>query len=154
MVRKLFFPLPFILLLLLSACSYRYDFVVINKTDAPIEVRYQLKRWTPETPGKFVDFHPPAKLTVGEFQKSEHHWQDVLKGQYSFDNLTGTFTVSVAPDEVLLVDFAYNYRGDDNEFDLAAIHITGTKGSIDLQGRQAQTQFKIESDTRYVLRYR
>lgn len=154
MVRKLFFPLPFILLLLLSACSYRCDFVVINETDAPIEVRYQLKRWTPETPGKVVDLHLPAKLTVGEFQKSGHQWQDLSNSQYSFDNLTGTFTVTVAPDEVLLVDFAYNYRDDDNKFDLAAIHITGTKGSIDLQGHQAQTQFKIESNTQYVLRYR
>ena len=153
MLRKLFFPLLFILLPLLSACSYRSDFVVINKSDAPIEVRYQLKRWTPETPGKFVDFNPPAKLTVGDFQKSDHQWQKLSKTQYGFDNLTGTFTVSVGPDEVLLVDFASNYRGDDNEFDLAAIHITGAKGSVDLQGRQAQTQFKIESDRQYVLRY-
>ena len=71
-----------------------------------------------------------------------------------FDNLTGTFTVGVAPDEVLLLTYAYNYGGDENEFDLARIKITGAKGSIDLEGRQAQTQFKIESDTKYVLRYR
>jgi hypothetical protein len=154
MVRKLFFPLPLMLPLLLSACSYRYVFVVINKSDAPIEVRYQLKRWTPETPGKFVDSHPPAKLTEGEFKKSEHQWRDVPQNQYAFDNLTGTFTVTVAPDEVLLLQWASNYQGNENEFDLARIKISGSKGTIDLEGRQAQTQFKIESDTNYVIRYR
>jgi hypothetical protein len=154
MIRILLFSISCVSLLTLTACSYRYDFVVINKSDKPIEVRYQLKRYTPETPGKFVDINPPAKLTVTEFQKSEHHWQNLPETQYAFDKLTGTFTVTVAPHEVLLVDYAYNYGGDENDFDLANIRITGAKGSIDLEGRQAQTQFKLESDTKYVLRYR
>jgi len=154
MRRNTLLAISFAFLLLLSACSYRYDFVVINKSDKPIEVRYQLKRHTPETPGKFVDIHPPAKLSLAEFQKSEHQWQDLSKNQYGFDNLTGTFTVSLAPDEVLLLQYAYNYRGDKNEFDLASIKITGANGTVDLEGRQAQTQFKLESDTKYVLQYR
>ena len=154
MVRKLYFLLPLIFPLLLAGCSYRYDFVVINKSDVPIEVRYQLKRWTPETPGKFVDFHPPAKLTEGEFQKSDRQWRDVSKDQYAFDNLTGTFTVTVAPDEVLLLQWVSNYQGNENEFDFARVTISGSKGTIDLEGRQAQTQFKVESDTKYVIRYR
>ena len=153
MLRKLFFSLSLIFLLPLSACSYGYDFVVINKSEGPIEVRYQLKRWTPETPGKFVDFHPPAKLTVAEFQKSKHPWQKLSKDQYAFDNQTGTFTVTVAADEVLLLQSVSNYRGDENQFDFARIKISGSKGAIDLDGRQAQTQFKVESDTNYVLRY-
>ena len=62
--------------------------------------------------------------------------------------------MSVAPDEVLVVDFAYNYSGDENEFDLASIKIDGASGSIDPEGRQAQTQFRIERDTKYILRYR
>ena len=153
-MRKLLILLLLILPLLLAACSYRYEFVVINKSDAAIGVRYQLKRWTPETPGKFVDFHPPAKLTEKEFQKSERQWQNLPKDQYAFDNLTGTFTVTVAADEVLLLQHASNYQGNENEFDFARIKISGSKGTIDLEGRQAQTQFKIESDTKYVIRYR
>jgi hypothetical protein len=69
-----------------------------------------------------------------------------------WDNPTGTFTVSVAPDEVLLVDYTYNYGGSEDQ--LASIKIAGAKGSIDLDGKQAQTQFKIESDTKYLLQYR
>jgi hypothetical protein len=154
MVRKLLLLILLLLLLPFAACSYGYDFVVINKSVGAIEVRYQLKRWTPETPGKFVDPHPPAKLTEGEFQKSERQWRDVPKDQFAFDNLTGTYTVTVAPDEVLLLQSASNYQGNENEFDFARIKISGSKGTIDLEGRQAQTQFKIESDTKYVIRYR
>ena len=154
MVHRLFLTAPLIFALLLSACSYGYEFVVINKSNAPIEVRYQLKRWTPETPGKFVDFHPPAKLTVEEFQKSDHQWRYMSKDQYAFSNLDGTFTVAVGPDEVLFLQHASNYRGDENEFDFARIKISGSKGAIDLEGTQAQNQFKFESDREYVLRYR
>jgi hypothetical protein len=154
MIRTLIFIVCVISLLLLTACSYRYDFVVINKSDKPIEVRYQLKRWTPETPGKFVDVNPPSKLTLKEFESSEHEWHELAKGQYGFDTRTGVFTVNIAPDEVLLVDFTYNYQGHEDEFDLANIRITGAYGSIDLQGREAQTAFTYESDRNYVLRYK
>lgn len=81
MVRKILLLVLLPPLLLVAACSYGYDFVVINKSAGTIEVRYQLKRWTPETPGKFVDFHPPAELTEEEFQKSEHHWRTAPKDQ-------------------------------------------------------------------------
>ena len=93
-------------------------------------------------------------MTLSEFEKSEYQWRHLAKDQYQFDNLTGTFKVSVAPDEVLLLDFAYNYRGDENQFDLVSIKIDGASGSINLEGRQAQTQFRLEGDTKYILRYR
>ena len=154
MIRKILLTLSFAPVLLLSACSYRYDFVVVNKSDGVIEVQYRLKQQNPQAPGKFVGINPPAKLGIKEFEKSEREWGELPKEQYHFDNLTGIFTVSVAPNEVLLLSFAYNYQGHDNEFALANIKITGAKGSIILEGRQAQTQFKIESDTKYVLQYR
>ena len=108
---------------------------------------------TPGPPGKYFDFKPPAKVALSEFEKAEYQWQDIEREQYQFDNFSGTFRVTLAPDEVLLVDFAYNYRGDENEFHLASIKILGARGSISLEGRQAQTQFKVE-DKKYILRYR
>ena len=154
MLRTLIFIICVAPLLLLTACSYRFDFVVTNKSGKPIEVRYQLKRYTPETPEKFVDTNPPAKLSEEEFKKFEHHWHELSKGQYDFDTRTGMYTVSVTPDEVLLVDFAYNYQGTESEFDLASIQITGAYGSIELHGREAQTSFAYESNRTYVIRYR
>jgi hypothetical protein len=46
--------------------SYRYDFVVINKSDRPIEVQYKLKR---HPSGQYTDITPPAKLTLSEFER-------------------------------------------------------------------------------------
>lgn len=153
MTRKFLLALSFASVALLSACSYSYDFVVVNKSEGVIEVRYKLKQLTPETPGKFVDLNPPAKLSLEEFEKSKLEWRELPQEQYHFDNLAGTVTVSVAPDEVLLVDDSHDPR-DENQFGLASIKITGAKGSIILEGEQAQTQFKFDSDTKYVLQYK
>ena len=142
------------LLLPLCACSYRYDFAVVNKSDHTIEVEYRFKEYTPAIAEELIAKRPPAKLTLAEFQKAEYHWQEIPKDQYGFDKLTGTFTVSLAPEEVLFLQYAVNYQGNENEFHIARIKITGAKGSIELVGRQAQTQFQLESDTKYVLRYR
>jgi hypothetical protein len=145
--------------LLLSACSTREDFVVLNKSGGVVEVRYKLKRCTPETPGKYVDTNPPAKLRVEEFQKSDHVWTALPKEQYKYDGLTCTFTVNVSPNEVLLVGYTYNYQGHDSEsselhFRFDNLLIMGSKGTVRLEGRQAQTQFiKIESGD-YAITYR
>jgi hypothetical protein len=154
MMRILLFALLIASLLLFSACSYTYDYVVVNKSNELIEVQYKLTRRAPENLGKFVDIRLPAKASVTEFEKSKPEWRDLQKEEYSFDNSTGTFTVKVAPDEALLVDSFSDAAGDEGRFGIASITINGSKGSINLQGRQAQTQFKPESDTKYVIRYR
>ena len=134
--------------LLLSSCSYRYDFVVVNKSEGPIQVQYTLKR---QASGQFADVNPPAKLTLLEFQRSKHEWRSLPRGEYSWDNSTATFSISVASNEVLLVD---STGGGEDEFALDNIKITGSKGSMDLEGKPAYTQFKYESDQKYVLEYR
>ena len=157
MNRKLLLTISCAAVVLISACSTREDFVVLNKSSAVIEVKYRLKGCTPETAGKNVDLTSPAKLSMKEFQKSDRVWTNLPIGQYEYDGLTCTFTVSVAPNEALLVDYAYNYRGHDIEgsdlrFDVDSLIITGAKGTIRLEGRQAQTQFKNESGD-YVIAY-
>ena len=157
MNRKLVLTIACTSAVLMSACSTREDFVVVNKSGEVIEVQYKLKRCTPETPGKYVDINPPAKLRVKEFLQSSHVWRNLAKDQYKYDGLMCTFKVSVAPDEALLVDYTYNYRGHDSEgselhFALESLSLTGVKGTIMLEGRQAQTQFENESGE-YVIVY-
>jgi len=154
MTRKCLSLFALVLTLSVSGCSYRYDFVVINASAGTITVEYRLKRWTPVSAGTFVDVESPAKVSVDEFKQAEYHWQKLSREDYLFDKTTGTFMVNVAPQEVLLIDQTSNYMGDENQFDLISIKISGANGVIDLQGKQAQTQFKIESDTNYVIRYR
>jgi hypothetical protein len=153
MTRLILFASLIASLLLFSACSYTYDYIVINKSDGVIEVQYQLKRHATENFGRFADIRLPAKVSVTEFERSKPEWRNLQKEEYNFDNSTGTFTVRVAPDEALLVDSTSD-AGNKNRFGIANITITGSKGSINLEGSQAQTQFKPESDRRFVIRYR
>jgi uncharacterized lipoprotein YehR (DUF1307 family) len=158
MNRKLSLIIPFVFILLLSACSSREDFVIINKSGGFIEVQYKLKRCAPDTPRTFNGGNSPAKLSIKEFQKSDHVWRDISKDQYKYDALTCKLTVNVAADDALLVDYAYNYRGHDREgselrFDLEALSIKGAKGVVSLEGRQTQTQFKNNESGDYIIAY-
>lgn len=153
MTRKLILLGSLAFVLLLSACSYGYDFAVVNRSAGVIEVQYSLKRHAPEA-ARFSNIDPPAKVSLKEFEKAKYEWRRLPPEQYRFDNLTGTFTVNLDPGEVLLVEHVVNYSGDENEFAIASIKLRGANGSIDLEGKQAQMQFKIGPDTKYILTYR
>ncbi len=157
MGRKPLHLLSLALLLLLSGCSTREDFVVLNRSGEVVELRYKIKRCTGDMSGDNSETHQPHKLTVKEFQKSDRAWNRVSKADYKYDARDCSYTVKVAPDEATLVDYAYNYRGPDSEgselhFEVEALSIKGAKGEILLEGRQAQTQFKLESGA-YVITY-
>ena len=151
--RKSFAVALIFILLLLSACSYHNEFVIVNRSGSTVQVRYRLKRWTPESTFQQLGVKTPAKVSLTEFRKAEYQWQRLVGDEYQFDRLTGTFTVNVSNDEVLLVDDVTNYDGREDQFDLASIKIVGPFGAIDLEGRQAQNQFRLE-DKKYVLTYR
>lgn len=151
--RKSLSILFLILVLLLSACSYHNEFVIVNRSGSSMQVRYRLKRWTPESTFQQLGVKAPAKVSFNEFQKAEYQWRKLENDEYQFDRLTGTFTVNVSNEEALLVDDATNYDGRESQFDLASIRIAGAFGSIDLEGRQAQNQFRLD-DKRYVITYR
>ena len=141
------------LILLSAACSYHNEFVIVNRSGSSVQVRYRLKRWSPESTFQELGVKTPAKVSLTEFRKAEYQWRRLVGDEYQFDRLTGTFTVNVSNDEVLLVDDVTNYDGREDQFDLASIKIVGPFGAIDLEGRQAQNQFRLE-DRKYVLTYR
>jgi len=137
--------------LVLSACSVRSDFVVVNESDHPIEVQYQFKPSISKTAPLADSIQPPAKLEVKEFQKSGREWKNVPEEQFHYDNRTGVVTVMVVPGEALLLDYVYNYS--ELDFDLDSLSLTGAQGIIKLEGRQTFMQFKEESGS-FVIRYR
>ena len=156
MNRKVFFVISLSITLTLSACSTGHDFVIINTTDGSIEVQYRIKRCAPPSPT--VEVEPPSKLNIKEFQQSNHVWQKLSKEQFTYDSQLCKYVVSVGPHEALLVDQTYNYSGPNSSgselhFDIDAVSITGAKGTIELEGRQAQTQFKSGDSGDYILNY-
>lgn len=150
MKHKFIFIVIMMSVLVLSACSVRNDFVVVNESDGPIEVQYQFKLSISKTAPLVGSFQPPAKLGIKEFLASGREWKDVSEEQFYYDDRTGILTVMVAPDEALLVDYVYNYS--EFSFDLASLSITGALGSIRLEGSQTFMQFREESNS-FVIRY-
>ena len=142
--------LPFILLL--SGCSYSNDFVVVNRSAGVVEVRYTLKRSGPRSE-QLISIDPPAKVSLKEFEEAEFEWRTLPEEQYSSDGFKEGFIVNLDPGEVLRLDSITNYSGEEGQFAIASIKLRGANGSIDLEGKQAQVQFR-EFDRKYVLTYR
>jgi hypothetical protein len=154
MIRR-FVLLIFLTSLIVNAgCSRGYESVVINNSSGTIEVKYRLQPYTPEARGKYLIDNAPATLTLEDFEKAKYEWRKLRRDEYEFDDITGTLSVSLAPAEVLWVDHTTDAGVNDGQFHLASIRISGVNGSIELEGRQAQAQFQIESDNKYVLRYK
>lgn len=150
MKHKIIFIVIIMAVMVLSACSVRHDYVVVNASGNSIEVQYQFKPSTSKTAPLADSIQPPAKLEIKEFQKSGREWKNVSEEQFHYDNRTSIVTVQVAPDEVLLLDYVYNYS--EFSFDLASLSLTGVQGSIKLEGRQTFMQFREESGS-FVIRY-
>lgn len=150
MKRKIILIVILMPVLVLSACSVRNDFVVVNESDDPIEVQYQFKPSNSKTAPSADSIQPPAKLGIKEFPASGREWKDVPEEQFHYNDRTGILTVMVAQDEALLVDYVYNYS--EISFDLASLSTTGAQGSIRLEGRQTFRQFREESNS-FVIRY-
>jgi hypothetical protein len=58
---------------LLTACSYTTDFVVVNESDAPITVRYEVK----DFPGPFSPPTTPGVVAASELSEDGQEWKPV-----------------------------------------------------------------------------
>jgi hypothetical protein len=154
MKYKIILPLLLMPVVLSLACSRSYHFVIVNDSDGPLEVKYTFK--PSDLP---PDNNPrPMKKSAKDVENSEGEWRDIPVGQYQGDFKSGKVMVTLAPGEALRVDRISNYPGhasehSDSYFHIANISLTGAKGSVIYEGRQALTQFREQSDGLYVIRY-
>lgn len=154
MKPKVAFALLLTTLLLFSACSFGYEFVIVNASDSWLEVRYTVK---PSGMPPNDRNHLPMMLNTEELEKSEHKWKDVPIEQSHIEYKSGEIMVKLAPNQALRVADITNYPGHDSEYTDLYFHITnlslvGARGSVCLEGRQALTQFK-KDDGRYTIIY-
>jgi hypothetical protein len=154
MIRSFVFLVLLALLVVNAGCSHSYDWVVINNSSGTIELKYRAQPYPPEDErGMYLKDNAPVIIALEHFQTAKDKWHKLQAGEYDFENDTGTFSVKLAPSEVLWVDRTTDAPGNDGHFHLASIRISGANGSIELDGKQIQAQFKIESNN-YVLRYK
>lgn len=141
---------------LLSGCSVICDFVIVNESGAPLEVRYAPK---PEAAPPNALPAVPGVLGADKVDESVRQWRNVPAERYTIDSKTGHVWVKVLPGEALLVARLSNYSGHESQsgdsgFNIDSISLDGAKGSMKYQGRQALTQFIDDGSCTYVIRYR
>jgi hypothetical protein len=138
----------------LTACSYGTNFVVVNASDHPVEVRYKIKKPAdPRAPSRMPI--QPAIKAVSEVNQ-EVPWRELPASRYTFDPDTRTVVVSLQPGDALLVDHIRLADKDYEASDLSVeeINITGAFGEIKLQGAQVFKNFVADSKKLHTLTYR
>jgi hypothetical protein len=142
--------------LLLSACSFTTNFVVLNESARPVTVKYRIKYSRSEP---FQEAGEPAKIAEANLRDRDKQWQTLESGEYQLEREERTVTIELMPHEALRVFHLSNYSGHDeadnvNRFGIDEISLSGASGEVGFQGDQARRQFVEESSTLYVLSYR
>ena len=156
-MRYIFLISLTLLTLTLTACSYSTEFVVVNESDRPIEVRYKAKRFPNEPP----DFTArPAKMLASQLGNHDRQqWKNLTPDQYQVDRENRTVTVNVMPREALWVTNMFHYFGDDDPNDVAnwpieEISIMGAGGGMTFTGDKSRQSFSYVSRVLYSLTYK
>lgn len=155
-MRRVLIFLTFALALLLAACSYTTNFVILNDTDQPVELRYKVKASERDPVQVAGD---PQKTAGEKLRDSDREWRLLVPGEYSVDRAARTVSIRVMPHEAVLVRRLTNYGGHDDTSDAEAfaveeIRLSGASGEVILQGEQARRSFLRESDNLYTLTYK
>jgi hypothetical protein len=139
-----------------SGCSYITDFVVINETSQPVEVRYKVKNF----PGPFAAPVPPAIVPTSQLSaKGGQQWNELTSAQFQLDRDSRTVTTRVLAHQALRVVTMQHYSGhedsaDAQDFPLEEITIVGANGELKFVGQQARTIFSEVSRALYTLTYK
>ena len=154
-LRRLCGTLLALSLLALAACSYSTDFVVVNDSGSPVEVRYAFKSKYRRDVCCSVR---PAKKAFDKLHDDDTPWRDVPAGELSYDRAAGAVTLTLQPGEALLVARGSGWGGHgdplgDDFFEIESVRIAGAGGVVRYEGRQAQYQFQQQDRRLYKLTY-
>ncbi|HEX7998547.1 MAG TPA: hypothetical protein VF528_09165 [Pyrinomonadaceae bacterium] len=155
-MKRYLIILIFASVLLLSACSYTSNFVVVNESGQPIKVQYKIKN-SPSEPLQLVG--APAKTAEANLRNADKQWRVLESGEYELDREARTITIDVMPHEALRVLYITNYGGHDDasdagKFEIDEIILKGAHGEAQYQGEQIRRQFTEATETLYLLTYK
>jgi len=140
-----------LLLLALSSCSFTYEYVVVNESASPVEVRYGRVDCCSAQPPM------PGRKAAGKLGANDEPWKAVRAEEISYDPQTETVRVVLQPGEALLIT-RLRYPASDIEnyqtFPLDSLRITGALGGVSYEGDQLLPQFKKLHSTVYGVTYR
>jgi hypothetical protein len=142
--------------LLLTGCARLTLFVVVNRSDRPIEVRYKIKQSSSDI--RLV-CDPPAVMMASQLGTGQH-WQELSDAQYKLERDSRLLTLSLKPGEALKITVIHTPQNEQDElmetqrFCIEEIEVTGDVGGIRLQGRQSYYGFRTEPGDFRALTYK
>jgi hypothetical protein len=143
-------------LLLVTSCSRATLFVVVNKSERSVEVRYRVKGSSGDVR---VACSTPAVDPVSELD-SDKPWRELSASEYQVDEANRSITVSLKPEEVLRIVVIRSPENAEEEataaetFCVEEIVLSGAHGEIKLAGKQVYPGFVPESrKTRKLIYY-
>ena len=142
-----------ILVMTLTSCSTAYDVCVVNDTDVPLSLRYQIAdgvQFMPNSVGSRLS--TPQVLTVKELDSRSRAWQPIAASSLQFDEASRSVFVTVPARSVVRLTQVVNTLSD-NDLPLTELELVGSRGEIRLVGSQVRLQF-VNVDRDYRLSYR
>lgn len=139
----------------LSACSYLTDFVVVNRSDQTVQVRYRIRNY----PGPFAPPVAPATIAMSGLSiKHNQKWVELPTEAYRLDQHNRTVIVELGANQVLRLARLHNYSVEDStnvaDFPVEELLVTGESGELQLAGEQVRLAFTEMSRVLYSLSYK
>ena len=139
-------------LLLLGACSYATDFVIVNESDTAITIRYEVK----DFPGPF---YPPTAPSVVDAAKLDEHPREWTPTQFQLDEASRSVTTQLMPGQAFRVETMNHYSGHDDptdthKYQIRRIVVSGAHGESEFTDEQARRAFTRVTRSLYTLTYK
>lgn len=139
-------------LLLLGACSYATDFVIVNESDTAIMIRYEVK----DFPGPFYPPTTPGVVAASELSEDGQEWTPT---QFQLDEASRSVTAQLMPRQAFRVVTMNHYSGHDDptdtyKYQIRRIVLSGAHGELEFTDEQARTAFRRVARSLYILTYK
>lgn len=142
-MRRALLLLIFLLACFSAGCSFSTDYVVVNSSGERLEVTYTIAP-TSIDPLAATGVGIPAMLPTSELKGRK--WRKLPATEFAFDRSNRTVTVSLPPNQGLLIARGGEWRPDSSaatNFIIKEIHIAGPNGEVTLKGDEVQKAFVV-----------
>jgi hypothetical protein len=143
-VQRFLIFLGIISALFFAGCSFPTDYVIVNSSGAPVQVTYTIAP-TNIDPLAATGVNIPAMLPVSQLS-GNREWRKLSATEFVFDRATRIVTVSVPPNQGLLINRGGTYQSTRpivEKFIIEEIRIAGPKGEMILKGDAVRKAFVV-----------
>lgn len=146
-MRNIFTILLLLFALTFTSCSYALEYVVVNESERPIEVRCKIYA-LPDEPNPLINIGPLSTMNASRLRAGSDEWRELSVTEYQFYRENSMVIVRVMPGEALLLKRSSTSRVS---FPIVEVTIVGADGEISFRGEQAFRAFIKETDRLRIL---